>query len=89
MDNYIYLQFAINKCLKIKLQNCRGSFPTKRVHRRAGNFVIIFFKIFFFFAPFQTEDHDSMMSWIAAIQANNNPDEDVRVFSCYFILLAY
>jgi len=29
---------------------------------------------------FQTEDHDSMMSWIAAIQTNNNPDEDVSVF---------
>ncbi|XP_032222404.2 rho GTPase-activating protein 21-B [Nematostella vectensis] len=25
---------------------------------------------------FQAEDHESMMTWIAAIQANNNPDED-------------
>ena len=73
----------------MKPQNCRCCFPTNCMHRHGGNFVIIFFKIFFFFALFQTEDHDSMMSWISAIQANNNPDEDVRLFSCYFILLAY
>ena len=74
----------------MKPQNCRCCFPTKYVNRHGGNFVIIFFKISFFVCiPFQTEDHDSMMSWIAAIQANNNPDEDVRVFPCYFILLAY
>ena len=61
----------------------------KMLHRHGGNLVILFFNFFFFCALFQTEDHDSMMSWIAAIQANNNPDEDVRVFPCYFILLAY
>ena len=44
----IYLQFAINKCLKMKPQNCRCYFPTNCVHRHGGNFVIIFFKIFFF-----------------------------------------
>jgi len=64
-------------------------FSNKMLHRHGGNFVNNFFKIVFFFALFQTEDHDSMMSWIAAIQANNNPDEDVRLFSSYFILLAY
>ena len=30
-----------------------------------------------------------MMSWIAAIQANNNPDEDVSVFSIILSHLSY
>ena len=28
-----------------------------------------------------------MMSWIAAIQANNNPDEDVRFFFLLFYFI--
>ena len=49
----IYLQFAINKCLKMKPQNCRCCFPTNCVHRHGGNFVIIFFKILFFLPCFR------------------------------------
>ena len=73
----------------MKLQNCRCSFPTKCCTGTEELCNNIFLNIYIFFALFQTEDHDSMMSWIAAIQTNNNPDEDVRFFSCYFILLAY
>ena len=32
----------------------------------------------------QADDPESMMSWISAIQANNNPDEDVSVLCIVF-----
>ena len=32
---------------------------------------------------FQAKDKDTMMSWIGAIQKNNNPDEDVSCFKFF------
>lgn len=36
---------------------------------------------------FQSDDHDSMMSWIAALQANNNPDEDENGVSSQSLII--
>ncbi|KAK2561195.1 Rho GTPase-activating protein 21 [Acropora cervicornis] len=36
---------------------------------------------------FQSDDQDSMMSWIAALQANNNPDEDENGVSSQSLII--